>query len=204
VSEFYEDGQVTRILPYCPNKVDWFIIGGPADGNEAQIFKQHHPECRAIGFEPYTKFFEFQRFNDFPGQLINCALWSKEVQDLELRSNDNERGASLTKYETCRNLEKINASSLDNLSKIYGHFKNAVLWIYIEGSEVECLKGARRLLDSHEIKTINVEVMPETEDDIIAILMSYDYKYAHHWNERETHPGRMIYDMIFNITGERT
>lgn len=201
MSEFYEDGQVKAILPYCPNKVDWFIIGGPADANEAQIFKKYHPECKILGIEPNLSMREFQDTNRFPWQLVNAALWSSAGLKTLTIPNNNNRCGSLVKYEGVG--YKVETVTLDFLSDTYGPFTNAILWIDIEGSEVECLKGARQLLSSKEIKTINIEIMPETEDEIVTILLGYGYKYAHHWNERETHPGRIIYDMIFNLTGNR-
>lgn len=197
--EFYEDRQVEHILPFCPVKVDWFVIGGPADGNEAQVFKEYYPHCQVLGFEPNPWMRDFQARNKFPGTMIPRALYSdNKLREFVIPGND--RCGSLVKYPTLEEgftKRRVPCSTLRSVATQYASFDNVVLWIDIEGSELECLKGADGLLIAKAIKVINVEVTNDNKLDITEYLKSFGYSWVDDWNTRHMSEDRIISDLVF-------
>lgn len=197
MTKYYEDGQVKKIFSYCPEIVDWFIIGGPADANEAQVFKRHYPRCCVLGFEPNAVQYQFQKDNDFPGQLSNKALWSLVTHISFTVPGGNNRCGSSVHVPPDSGTVSVETDTLDIWAIQNNSPNNIVLWIDIEGAELECLKGARNLLREHRIKLLNVEVSNSTRADIIDYLIGYKYLITEEWNIRYMTEDRKISDIIF-------
>lgn len=196
---FYEDRQVEHILPWCPTKVDWFVIGGPADGNEAQVFKEHYKHCKVLGFEPNRWMRDFQSRHGFPGQMYPRALYSdNKLREFIVPGND--RCGSLNKYtemEEGFTKQQISCATLKSISHIHPGFDNIVLWIDIEGAELECLKGADELLANKTIKVINVESFTDSREDLVKYVTGYGYSWVEEWNIRHISEGRIFSDLVF-------
>lgn len=198
---FYCSRQVENIFPYCKPPIEYFIIGGPADGNEAQVFKEKFKETKIIGFEPCMKSYNFQIDNKFPGILYNKALWHQDHEMLKLNTTNNDmRGMSLVNYPSAENGQICEAFALDSLLKGYPDINNIVLWIDIEGSEFQCLSGAKRLIDERRIKLINIEMNSDNKDEIVKVLNSHGFKLEKEWNVRKL--TRTISDGIFVLEGK--
>lgn len=197
--EFYADGQVRRIFPYCKD-VDWFILGGPADGNEAQVFNVEFPNVQILGIEPNPVMHKFQVDNLFPGILLNKALWSINVTKELVIPGANHRCGSVVNYGKSQGESvTVDCVTLDKLSKNYGPFENCAVWIDIEGAELNCIKGALNLLRKQKIKVLNIEVNSDTRQDIVLSIGQFGYKVMEEHDVRHMGNGRDISDLIFTL-----
>lgn len=166
--------QVSVLFDLWPESAEWFVIGGVADGLEAQAVKLQFPNVQCIGFEPQPRYVAEQRSLWFhTGYLHEMALWSaRQTLEFALPVNATPKSAGvlgLDRPDLGKGREwqpatrtQVQADTLDNLSEQYGPFTNAVLWLDVEGAEVEALKGARRLLESGQVLLANVETFAHT------------------------------------------
>jgi FkbM family methyltransferase len=160
----YNPGQVAAIFPFVPDDVQWFLLAGPADGDEAQVFHKQHPACKIVGWEPNPDLFKYQVENDFPGWLLSSGLWSEET-DLILRvpeGNAYGRSGSVARFngtESKWDVEQpVHVVTLDETLRQFGKIHNAVLWMDIEFAELEALRGGQRLFNDGAIRVVNVEM----------------------------------------------
>lgn len=194
---FYNDGQVRRIFSLCKFDPMWFIIGGPSDGNEAQVFKQEFPYARVVGFEPNPDGYLFQIENGFPGELRTEALWSLETEMELYVPSLNKRRSSLI-HVAKELVHRVHTITLDDYDALVAHkIKDAVLWIDIEESELECLIGARDLLFEKRIMLVNAEVSNDTEDSVTNYLEQFNYRLKEQFDKRSTAPGRTMVDNVY-------
>lgn len=178
----YEPGQVRNIFPYLDFDPKWFILGGPADGNEAQLFKEKYQSVSVIGLEPNREAFRYQTEVGFPGVLLPYAIGDYNgrgsflpctIRGGGLRDNGN--------YE-------VDVVTLDALHESHGPFEDAVLWLDIEGHEMEALRGADLLLREKRIRVMNLEIIENRRgittlfDSFASYLNDRGYEYAGHWN----------------------
>lgn len=185
MGKVYARNQARVLFPYWPDKVDWFVLGGVANGNEAQTIHEKYPDVKCIGFEPNPVMREHAA-PDFPGTTYPYALWETNGQmDLVVPSH-RDISSSL-----CRPLGNDNIKydvptyTLDTLSEELGPFTNSVLWIDIEWAELPALKGATNLLANH-IQLINLEVMTvEQLKEITEYLAGFGFEEVHRWGHGE-------------------
>ena len=167
------DSQVKMLFPHWPERVKWFVIGGPACELEAQAVHQQYPAVRCIGFEPNRDSAEWQRQHGFPGEVHPVALWENDKDKLTLsiptRGNDSgsvcrpENHPEQWPYESFRSYP-VDSATLDTLSDKLGPFEDAVLWLDIEYAELPALRGAERLLDRTlmvNLETFHHRYLPE-------------------------------------------
>lgn len=196
MSNFYNPGQVKRVFPYLSG-IEWFILGGPATGNEAQVLHEHYPDIKVIGIEPNPINCQFQRDNEFPGQLVEGALWNINYVKLGLTKSDNNLMGHIREYIDSSSDYPTTSITIDTLSQQYGPFTNSFLWIDIEESEITCLNGAKDLLSNGDIKCISAETLSKTEQNLIDLLIKYGYSVRERFDIRETYPGRTFMDILF-------
>lgn len=185
--EIYAENQLDNIKHLIPAQAKWFILGGPADANEAQRLHSIRPDIKILGCEPNPVPFQIQQARGFPGELLPIALWDHScTKTLSIPSDrdskQNHRCGSLVKYDGDETKIQVNASSLDTLSEQYGPFHDCVLWLDIEESEMTCLAGATGLLSSGKVLLINLEVFSYLEKPIGDFLKQYGFKEVHRWN----------------------
>ena len=89
-----EDMSQVEVLFEYWKDIDWFVIGGPADCDEAQAVMNR---CHCIGFEPNEVYCKYQRDHGF-GNVHNFALWNKN----EVLPFTCPVGASLQSASVCR------------------------------------------------------------------------------------------------------
>lgn len=209
MEDVYRPGQVGAIIPFIRSfpKIEHFLLGGPADGNEAQVFVKDFPSVKVFGFEPSKTMYEYQLRNGFPGMLLNIALWSSD-QELELvegsgrTPRDNGRTAVVREGPD----STVRSRSLDSLSEQYGPFTNSVLWIDIEGSEEEALKGARALLTAKHVKLINLEAHIDRDSETQPLnhpifhpfLEAFGFREVKRWNGQRYGTG-IRWDLVFKL-----
>lgn len=205
--------QVDVLMPWWPRDVGWFVIGGPADENEAQAVAERFPGIRCVGFEPLEEYRTAQIAGSpllrtdrpFPGAVHPFALWDVDGVDLELVvPNGRYKCASVARPNPSpdlgtfddRNRRAVRARTLDSLSDEFGPFDRAVLWLDIEFAELAALRGARKLLDRTLL--VNLETydhlnLPAVE----ALLREHGLFRRLRYNEGQT-PGKDAQDYVFS------
>ncbi len=187
--QVYCSGQVCNFLPYVDSTIRWFVIGGPADGDEAQVVRKKRPDLRIFGCEPNPFMYKLQKDSFFPGKLVQVGLWNEPGEMvLKVPENDDpvqmERSSSLCKFgDEFAKEYTVRVDTLDRLSAEHGPFRKIALWIDIEDAELECLKGACVLLRQKHIKVINAEVYAEREEEMASFLFNCGLEEVHRWGE---------------------
>lgn len=201
--EVYCPGQVKHVLPHVPEDVAWFLLAGPADGDEAQVFAKRFPSARIVGFEPNPQFFAIQETRGFPGTLLPVALWDERAV-LSLASSaadrQSQRGGSVVHGHHHR-LAETEGVPLDDLSDRIGPFSNAVLWLDVKGAEERCLRGASRLLTAGAIRLVNVEAFKGHEHETGDLLRSYGFREVGRWGAH-VQPTRAWCNIIYGKDSE--
>ena len=192
-SEIFSAGQASVLDEFWPADAKWFIVGGPAYGNEAQTVAARHPGIKCFGVEPNPEFVKRQLAQDFPGPVANFALWYKdnEILDFSIPRDGSPLSASVCRpspspdgNETPKLIYPVITRTLDTLSDKYGPFEDAVLWLDIEYAEIEALRGAFRLLSGGKIKLVNLETFVHTSFPVVTkLLADYGFKFVKRWNE---------------------
>jgi FkbM family methyltransferase len=181
----YKPGQAAAIFPWWSDEARWFIVGGPADADEAQTVARAYPNVKCLGVEPNPDYVAYQKGLDFPGEVLPYALWDTDGETLNLSvPTTNPRAGTV-----CRDMEgitldtfKVQARTLDSLSDEFGPFDNCVLWIDVEFAEAQVLRGASRLLAEKKILLINLEAWDSTIKEIEEILLPHGFEVVKEWS----------------------
>lgn len=184
----YNPGQARILFDVWPDEAEWFVIGGPANANEAQTIKQSYPNMKCVGFEPNISMLNAQRMLKFPGDLHQIALW-KEDTTLDLKiPNGRDISSSLNRDKDFKKectKKQVPARTLDTLEKEYGPWDNIVLWLDIEDSEYEALQGAKRLFNEGKVLLCNVEIFyREKQQPILQYMEEHCMRRLKTWNTR--------------------
>ena len=208
--------QSEMLFPYWSSNIEWFIIGGPARENEAQRIKEKFPDTKCIGFEPNPEIAYWQRtgtnlfYTDkpFPGQIVECALWDIDYDPLTLSlwntGSDPCRGSvcapaqrpDLDPNSKLWKEYKVEGRTLNSLSKQYGPFHNAALWLDIEFAELKALQGAYEILKT--VQLINLEAYVHLNlSPIVRFLRGYGLYLMDVWGCGPD-PAKDAQDYIFS------
>lgn len=183
--------QVESIFPYVCQDTDYFLLAGPASGDEGQAFKARFPHVAVIGFEPNPTYVAYQESAGFPGPVLPLGLWS-EPATLVLRvpiadgRPVNQMG-SFTRFNHSDELFQevhCRVDNLDYLSLLHGPFQRAMLWLDVELAEAPALRGAANLLRAGAIRTINVELLDGNVERVQDVLREFGYILRLEWNVR--------------------
>lgn len=193
----YNDAQFKIVERFVPKRPDWLILGGPADGNEAQWAEKLWPGIRIIGVEPVLENIQWQLANDWPKDynlLIQFAL-GDDNGSTTINVPENKRAGSCLSDRPGipRDVPVI---TIDTLNTLFGPFKNCILWLDIEGWEYKALVGALELFSSGEVTLVNVEILERLTEHTALIekfFSDFGFKLAHVWNEQ---PG-LVQDRIY-------
>lgn len=179
----YMPGQVRNVFSCVDFVPSWFVVGGPADGDEAQVFCKKYAGCKALGVEPVSAFCNFQ--HDFPGELLCGALWS-ESGSLLVRAPaavdemQKQRSTSAVRPYDGES-HQVQAYTLDELHSTR-QFYDAVLWLDVEGAEYQILLGAQEMLKATVL--INLEVFSDEELLFKRLLRKHKFKEVKRWGEQ--------------------
>ncbi len=186
----YNSGQLANIYRFVYGNPEWFILGGPGDGDEAQCAVKQWPGINVVAVEACTEMRQWQLKHGFPdGLLLGYALsdgrgWAQLKVD-----PDNYHNSTMVMDRAGNTLNQpVCMITLDELSQRYGPFANAILWLDIEGMEYRALLGAENLLKRKAFMLINVEIMLDEEEtkgrNIRELLTGYGYVKADHWDRQ--------------------
>ncbi len=93
----------------------------------------------------------------------------------------------------------VKTTTLDQLDRMYGRFKDAILWLDIEGMELRALQGAIGLLRRKAVRLINVEIRLDSEETVGAaikeLLTSQGFYEVFHWDRQSGNHYDAIYVM---------
>lgn len=199
-SHLYHPGQARQhFIPYLKFTPEWFIELGPGSAVEFLEVREKWPEVKLLGLEPSPVGYQAAKARwPADGILLQVAGW--ECDGLIRLFHPGDLLHSLCYYDGPHVLDDdplaldnkledsvlIPARSLDSLDKEYGPFKNAVLWMDIEGSERRVLKGAAKLLKRGAIRAVNVEVRPQYAKVIGDLLKAGDLQKVREYFACET------------------
>lgn len=183
--EVYSPGQVSVIFPHVNFDPKWFVLGGPANGDEAQVFCRRYAGCQALGVEPSQVMREFQKDHDFPGTLVRGGLGERlEQRDIIIPPKQELRSSMVREVQG--GTHRVWCTTLDKLDQQFGPFEDAVLWMDIEGMELPALRGGEECFKRRAFRLVNVEVMPdERPRDLIEIEHFLTYRgfwLVHEWD----------------------
>jgi FkbM family methyltransferase len=186
----YNPGQLCHVAPFVHTPPRWFILAGPADGNESQTACCLWPDVRVIALEPVERLRDWQRAHGFPpdGLLLPNALWNRcgPLRFVEATGHPRHSSAVRAVEGTAGEVEAI---TLDRLAELHGPFEGAFLWMDIEGSEAYALEGAAEVLRRGMLDYVNIEVAHEGPGDWTChrLLSEAGFWPIHVWNRQPTH-----------------
>ncbi len=179
----YSPGQVRHIFKWWPTNAKWFVLGGPADGDEAQVVKQTYPHVQCIGYEPNPVLHAKQRAMNFPGVLHSLALWSKPCTlELDVPIDAGPRSGSVCRDmgDTQVHKHKVLTTTLDYALWLHG-CEDIVLWLDCEEAELEILAGGKEFLKRTLL--LNLEASnPRRLNDYDELLVPQGFKRLDCWN----------------------
>ena len=201
----YAENQIQRVFPWIHKAPKWFILGGPADANEAQCIRERYPTIKVIAFEPLMQNVEWQRSNGFPadGVLLPYALGDTAgtaMLSIDPDERNGHRCASIASdHSRAFGQVEVKVTTLDEADRTYGPFEEAFLWLDIEGSELSAIRGASTLLKEGRVNWVNIEANSRTSGittKIHRVLRSYGFGVVSDWNVRQVN-SHQIKDVFY-------
>ena len=202
---YYSKDQLKVVLPFLDLvEPGWtpksLLLGGPADGNEAQCARELWPSVSVLGVEPNRAALDWQlEEGEWPSsaRIIHRALSDKDRQltTVHVHLPSNERylrvssldPAVFADFQFVR--EGVTTATWDSLNNLFGPFDNALLWMDIEGWEYEACLGALNLIRNGAIRMINVEMQSlyaAKNERLDYLLRGLRFDPVHDWNASET------------------
>ncbi len=186
MSDIYSPGQAKILFQFWHPSIEWFVIGGPADANEAQTVKAKYPAVQCVAIEPNAAFIKRQAELGFEGTLYEGALYDEDKEVILCVPLKHPRGSTLnvlrTPSDSSVETVAVSGRTLDSLSKDLGPFNNCCLWLDIEGSEKRALKGAKELLESGNVLLVNIEMYHKPANYLIDFMCQYGLEVVETWN----------------------
>lgn len=181
---------ITEFIPAEKPPRTMYNLGvGNLPKNEASTLKAVYPEMAIYGCEPNLE--TCRKRTDYPGQLISAAIRNYSgVCQLHLHGNPDMASV----FPRCSLSVKTPCLTLDCFDSMWGHPEDVLLWMDIEGAELEAIEGGGELLRSGRVKWINVELrstliaMGEAgENQVEEALQNLGYVLVKKYNHQKTH-----------------
>jgi FkbM family methyltransferase len=196
--EYYGAGQLRSVLPFLPAgwRPAWLLLGGPADGNEALTAREEWPGCRVLGVEPNPEAYEWQLANGWPRTepLVNMALSDGRGRRVDISAPHGHLRSGTLEEDAIRgregeNVVTVSTTTLDRMNEVHGPFRDALLWLDVEGWELEACRGARKLFARGAVRAVNVEVQArraEKNAELEALLARHGFVKRGRWNHSDS------------------
>lgn len=171
--------------------------------SEGRTLKMHYPKLRMIGVEPLAGILPLP---NFPGEVIGAAITSSTEPKITINYNpDQTLNASVIRHPQHTHSIAVPTMTLDELDRQCKFPRRCILWMDIEGSELDALRSGPRLLESGRVRWINLEERREgcetpgwcSGKEIAELLAKYGYEKACEYNRHERH-----HDAIYIHRGE--
>lgn len=197
MTTYYSPGQLSVVYPFLTKEPKWLLLGGPADANEAQTAVAKWPGIKVVGVDPNPKVIQFQTENGWPegAPLIQACLYDK-VCDVPMADagSDLRHACAYVPNRTGTEdmpsgLPTYPSTTWDLLDAEHGPFEDAIMWMDIEGSELEALLGAKELFARKAILLVNVEMESRTDYknvQAVQFLTDHGFKAVKDWNDSAT------------------
>jgi FkbM family methyltransferase len=183
--------------------VSKFIVNGPPQAMydigvgcfyEFHTLKIIYPDMQVFGCEPCKSEYD-EALPMFTGKLLNIAIGAKSGYEPLHVSGHGQGGSSLfPAIGETRPIEYIHVWTLDMFDKWAETPDKILLWMDIEGSELDALKGGHELLSSGRVEWINLETRDApfaghpTTKEISEYLRQYNYVPIHRYNVQGAYP----------------
>ncbi len=150
-----------RICDYIDGPPSAMYDIGVGDHSEWLTLGRMYPEMEIFGCEPNPSCFQ-DLCSKFSGQLLNVAIGQKMGQGV-MHCPPNQRMWSTLHgpIQGYTNTFAVDVITLDEFDVRCGRPDNVLLWLDIEGSELDALTSGKALLTSGRVKWINLEVREE-------------------------------------------
>ncbi len=201
-----EEMMIARMMPKDDKPLAFYNMGAGCF-YEWRTLKIVWPWLKVFGCEPCPDAYK-ELVPLYTGVLLNIAVGAEAgKQDLYLTHQD-QAGSTLkpAPSELSRAKVTVDVWTLDQFDEWAGKPKDVLLWMDIEGSELDALRGGTRLLESGRVRWINLETRDKCPDDCLkghpttaqinAFLVQYDFVPVHRYNVQGDYPeaaGDMIY-----------
>jgi len=167
---------------------------GVGNKTEWRTLLKRYPNMHVYGCEPHPQLFR-KLTRIFPGGLVRVAIGMGDKAKLYLRKGSTNIGSTTVfPLDETEEVDEVNVWSLDQFDRWAGRWERILLWMDIEGSELNALKSGPALLESRRVNWINLEVRDEspcegwcTAKEIDEFLTLYGYKKVLEYNDQKTH-----------------
>ena len=182
MDKFYSPDNLDHVVPFLPCAPKWLLLGGPADGCEAQKARQRWRDIKIVGVEPNEEAVYWQMDHGWP---TGAVLVHGALHDLDGPVRVSSPAGFLRSTRVDPNGTEVLGYTWDKLDELYGPFEDAAMWLDVETHELEAVRGAIGLLERGAVVAANVEMqtrVAEKNAEIDALLRRFGFWIAHEWN----------------------
>lgn len=171
-----------------------------------------YPSLKFFGVEANPTIYKKILENNFPGILFNKAIAQSGLGTFVtyFTHKENLMASGLIPYDWAKDGEQyqVEAMTLDEFDNLNQTQENILLWMDIEGYELNALKSGKNLISSGRVKILNLEVRSEwngkkngcTEFQIDNYLNSVGYEKKFVYNH---YPLSHHHDAIYVLKGHK-
>lgn len=193
------DEYVPAGVPRYPEKLRFIDCGASNGSTLTRLIKAGYQIDSAMAFEPDPTNFKklIIKTNEFNLIPLPLGLWSSDMQLSFSANSDNSLASGLDLTGS----SLVQCVSLDSVAI---NFKPNLIKFDIEGSELEVLHGAKKLLSKNRPNLcISVYHRPGDPLDILDLLASWDlgYQFYLRCHEYNTY-GLVLYCINENVVGD--
>ena len=182
----------TMVCKYLDSSCKAMYDIGVGPKTEYRNIQMMMPWIKLFGCEPDPRQYEAIK-SQFHGPLWPVAISTQPEVPLHLSSD--------LKQTACFPVDKnasvipVKAWTLDYFDEEAGQPDGVLLWMDIEGMELDALQSGKQLLSSGRVHAINLEVRDDargiegwcTADEVEAFLNQFGYVIEKEYNSQKTH-----------------
>lgn len=182
----------TMVCRYLDKTCNALYDIGIGPKSEYLSIRKEMPWIRCFGCEPDPRL-AVHLDERFPGDWWNAAIHSRFDKIILNQSADQKQTTLFKTPKTVASVE-VPALTLDEFDERCLRPDGILLWMDIEGSELDALVSGPGLLSSGRVHAINLEVRDEvrvegwcTASQVESFLKQHNYKLVKTYNNQHTH-----------------